>query len=53
MRLSRVIRQPEDQQESERVSIRSAILWALVAIAIIGGIVLYFRFERYLVPILG
>lgn len=53
MRLSRVIRQPVDSQEPERVSIRSAILWALVGIAVAGGILLYFRFERYLVPILG
>ena len=53
MRLSRVIRQPEDQQEAERISVRGAILWALVAIAIAGGLVLYFQYERYLVPVLG
>lgn len=53
MRLSRVVRQPEEQHDAERVSLRAGALWLVVGIAIAGGLLLYFRFERSLVPILG
>ena len=52
MRLSRILRNPE-APATDDVSWRSAALWTLVGVAIVAGIVLYFRYERTLTPLFG
>lgn len=34
-------------------SLRRVLLWSLVAAAIVTGIILYFRYERMLTPLVG
>ena len=53
VRLSRVFRQPDAQTETDSVPLRSIVLWAVVAAAIVAGVVLYFRFARHLTPLIG
>jgi hypothetical protein len=40
---------PDDQ----RVRLRRAMLWGLIGVAVIVGVVLYFRYERVLAPLVS
>lgn len=53
MRLSRILRSDDTSVDDERVPLRSVLLWTVVALAILVGIVLYFKYERSLIPIVG
>ena len=53
MRLSRILRTPDSPGDDERVPIRRMLLWIIVAAAILAGIMLYFKYERQLTPIVG
>ncbi len=50
---SRIIPTSDPSLEDEPVPVRRVLLWSIVAILIVVGIVLYFRFERQLTPIVG
>jgi predicted secreted protein len=41
-----------DSAKAERTSIVRAVLWATVAIALIVGLVLFFRYTRLMTPLL-
>lgn len=53
MRLSRVLRQQDAEIGDESVTLRRALLWVVVGLAIAVAIVLYFKYARLLVPLLG
>ena len=52
MRVSRILRNPE-APATDTVALRGVVLWTLVGVAIVVGIVLYFRYERTLTPLFG
>jgi hypothetical protein len=53
MRLSRVIRQPDTPAVAETVPLRRAALWVFVGTALVVGLILYFRYEPLIQPLLG
>ncbi|MDQ2666936.1 MAG: hypothetical protein M3Z05_13100 [Gemmatimonadota bacterium] len=53
MRLSRIFSAKPDAPSVDGVSMRRAALWALVWVALLAGIVLYFRYARFLTPLLA
>lgn len=54
MRPTREIRSETEITETDSsVSFRRVILWGAVAIALVIGVVLYFKYERLLAPLLG
>lgn len=53
LRLSRILRPEETRSLEETVSLRRVAFWALVGVALAVGVVLYFKYERLLVPLLG
>lgn len=53
MRLSRVVRPPDASADSDALPIRRAILWVLVGAALLLGLVLYFKYEPLIQPLLG
>jgi hypothetical protein len=42
-----------DRSRPQRVPTRRIVLWLLVAVAIVVGLVFYFRFGRDVSPVLG
>ena len=53
MRLSRILRSTAPDVEDERIPLRRVLLWVVVGAAIIAGILLYFKYERQLTPIVS
>ena len=53
MRLSRILRSNDPSPDDERIPLRSVLLWTVVALAILVGVILYFKYERSLIPIVG
>jgi hypothetical protein len=53
MRLSRIVRQPDSPTDPDAVPLRRMILWIVVGAALVVGVVLYFKYERLLVPLVG
>jgi hypothetical protein len=53
MRVSRKFRLFGDAGEGEDIPTRRILVWVLVWIAILAGIVLYFKYARLLTPMLG
>jgi hypothetical protein len=53
MRLSRVIRQPDTPIDAETVPLRRVILWMAVGVALVVGLILYFKYEPLIQPLLG
>jgi hypothetical protein len=53
MRLSRVVRQPDTLVDAEIVPLRRALIWVLVGAALVVGLVLYFKYEPLIQPLLG
>jgi hypothetical protein len=51
LRLSRFL--PKASADDEPVPLRRVLLWALVGAAIVVGIVLYFKYERQIAPLIG
>lgn len=52
MRLSRMLRRA-DMPAAAPIAFRSWLLWGLVATAIAIGVLLYFRYERSLTPLVN
>ncbi len=52
LRLSRIFRTAESPTDPDTVPLRQAVLWALFAIVLVIGLVLYFKYERLVVPLL-
>jgi hypothetical protein len=50
MRVSGTERHDEPPGE-QRVSLRRAVLWGLIGIAVLVGVYLYFQYERVLAPL--
>ena len=53
MRLPHVLRQQDAEIGDESVTLRRALLWAAVGVALAVAVVLYFKYARLLVPLLG
>jgi hypothetical protein len=51
VRLSRFIRQSSSGEDA--VPLRRAIAWALVGGVMLLGLVLYFKYERLVLPLVG
>jgi hypothetical protein len=53
MRPSREIRaEPETMETEQEVSYRKIVLWVVVGLAIVAGIVSYFKYAKLLAPLL-
>jgi hypothetical protein len=44
---------PDEPSDEQRVSPRRVLLWGLIAVAILVGVYLYFRYERVLAPLVS
>jgi hypothetical protein len=54
MRTTREFRaEPETTESESNVSYRKAALWAIVGLAIVAGIVSYFKYAKLIAPLLG
>ena len=54
MRPTRQVRPETEISDSESdVSYRKIILWAIVGLAIVAGVVLYFKYAHLLSPLMG
>jgi hypothetical protein len=51
VRLSRFF--PQTSSDDDAAPRRRVLLWALVAAAIVVGLVLYFKYERQITPLIG
>jgi type VI protein secretion system component VasF len=51
VRLSRLL--PQASSDEEAVPLRRVLVWALVAVAILVGLVLYFMYGRRITPLVG
>jgi type VI protein secretion system component VasF len=51
VRLSRLL--PKSSSDEEVIPLRRLVVWALVAVAIVVGLVLYFVYERQITPLVG
>jgi hypothetical protein len=51
MRLSRFL--PKWSSDEDAVSLRRVLLWSAVALSIVIGLVLYFKYERQITPLVG
>jgi hypothetical protein len=52
LRLSRILRRSDSPADPDAVPLRRALLWALFGVVLIVGLVLYFKYERHVVPLL-
>jgi hypothetical protein len=52
LRLSRIFRQPEPAPDPDAVPLRRVLVWALVGLVLVAGLVLYFKYERLVAPLL-
>ncbi len=43
---------PQPRPPEERVPIRRAVLWSIIAIVLAAGVVLYFLYGRAIVPLI-
>jgi hypothetical protein len=53
VRLSRIVRNPDTPTDTEVVPVRRVILWMVVGAALVVGLVLYFKYEPLIQPLLG
>lgn len=53
MRLSRIIRSDIEGTPADAVSRRRMIFWVAVWVVLLAGIVLYFKYARFLTPLLA
>ena len=53
MRLSRMLPGNSNADPGDSIPLRRAMLWVVVWIGLLAGIVLYFRYARFLTPLLG
>ena len=53
MRLSRKIRADFERAPAEAISRRRVMFWVLVWVVLLTGIALYFKYARFLTPLLA
>ena len=52
LRLSRFLRGQGSTPDPDAVPLRRALLWLLFGAVVIAGLVMYFKYERLVVPLL-
>ena len=52
LRISRIFRDRGSPPDPDAVSPRRALLWLLFGAVVIAGLVMYFKYERLVVPLL-
>jgi hypothetical protein len=52
LRLSRSLRTPEPTTDPDAVSLRRALGWGVLGVVLVVGLVLYFKYERVVIPLL-
>jgi hypothetical protein len=52
LRLSRIFRRSAATADPDAVPLGRALLWALVGAVLLVGLVLYFKYERVVLPLL-
>jgi hypothetical protein len=53
LRLSRILRQSKASTDSDDIPLRRALFWLAVGVVLFVGIVLYFKYERLVMPLLS
>jgi hypothetical protein len=54
MRPTREVRaEPEIMENESEVSYRKIVLWVLVGVAVVAGVVSYFKYAKLLAPLLS
>ena len=53
LRLSRIFRQSETTPDPDGVPLVRVLLWGLFAVVLVVGLVLYFKYERVVMPLLS
>ncbi|MEO8624283.1 MAG: hypothetical protein ABI625_24595 [bacterium] len=53
LRISRILRPEDANDEDERISLGRVVLWVIVWVGLLVGIALYFKYARLLPPLLG
>ncbi len=44
---------PDEPPDEQRIPVRRALLWTVIAVAIVVGVYLYFQYERGLAPLVS
>ena len=52
LRLSRIFRRSDVTADPDAVPLGRALLWALFGVVLLVGLVLYFKYERVVLPLL-
>lgn len=52
VRLSRILRSSDAGTSSDALPLRRALMWVVAGVVLAMGIVLYFKYERHVVPLL-
>ena len=52
LRLSRILRQSQATPQSDVIPLSRALLWLAFWVVLLVGLVLYFKYERLVVPLL-
>jgi hypothetical protein len=52
LRLSRILRPSTSTTDGDAIPLRRALLWLGFGVVLIVGLVLYFKYERLVVPLL-
>jgi hypothetical protein len=52
LRLSRIFRRAEPSANPDAVPLGRALLWGLFGVVLLVGLVLYFKYERVVAPLL-
>jgi hypothetical protein len=52
LRLSRILRQSKSTTDPDAIPLRRALLWLAFGAVLVVGLVLYFKYERLVVPLL-
>ena len=45
--------QSRNRPDDQRVPLRRTILWGVIGVAVIVGVILYFRYERVIAPLVS
>jgi hypothetical protein len=51
LRLSRIFRRSDATADPDAVPLGRALLWALFGVVLLVGLVLYFKYERVVLPL--
>lgn len=52
LRLSRIFGRAETTTDPDAIPLRRALLWIVFGVVLVAGLVLYFKFERVVVPLI-